>query len=144
MSTVFVIQNQQGQFLSRQKEWLGKTEINALYKTPHRDLAVNELFEISSRDTETRAQVVEAETSNKGLPLVAGLPPLEFSTFELPADLPGVARATDSKVQSEHQAHQTCLELEPATTALETTPEQAPSPSPSTLETTAEPTVEQV
>jgi hypothetical protein len=142
MSTVFVIQNQQGQFLSRQKEWLGKTEINALYKTPHRDLAVNELFEISFRDTETRAQVVEAEASNKGLPLVADLPPLEFPSVELPEDLPGVERAADSVVQSDHQGEQTCLELEPATAALETTREQAPPPS--TSKPTTEPTTEQV
>lgn len=87
MSSVFVIQNQRGQFLSRQKEWVEKTEIAALYKTPHRDLAINELFEVTSKDTDTRAKVVEAQTSEKGLPLVAELPPLEFAKVALPEDM---------------------------------------------------------
>jgi hypothetical protein len=101
-------------------------------------LAINELFEISSRDTEARAQVVAAEASGKGLPLVADLPPLEFPKFELPADLPGVERAADNKAQSDRQGEQTNLELEPATAALETAPEQAPFPSPSTFQPAAE------
>lgn len=87
MSSVYVIQSQAGQFLSRRKEWLDKTEINALYKTPHRDLAINELVEITSKHTDVRAKVVEAGTSSKGLPLVADLPPLEFPKIALPDDI---------------------------------------------------------
>ena len=70
MSSVFVIQNQQGQFLSRQKEWVEKTEIAALYKTPHRDLAINELFEVTSKETDTRAKVVVNERTRAMTPLM--------------------------------------------------------------------------
>lgn len=87
MNSVFVIQNQHGQFLSRQKEWLEKTEINALFKTPHRDLAVNEWVELTARDPDARARVVPVESSSKGLPLVSVLPPLEFPKAALPDDL---------------------------------------------------------
>ncbi len=87
MNSVFVIQNQHCQFLSRQKEWLDKTEMHALFKTPHRDLAVNEWVELTAREPEARARVVSVETSGKGLPLVAALPPLEFPKAALPDDL---------------------------------------------------------
>jgi hypothetical protein len=87
MNNVFVIQNQHNQFLSRQKEWLEKTEIQALFKTPHRDLAVNEWVELTAREPQARAKVVSVETSSKGLPLVSALPPLEFPKAALPDDL---------------------------------------------------------
>jgi hypothetical protein len=87
MNNVYVIQNQHSQFLSRQKEWLEKTEIQALFKTPHRDLAVNEWVELTAREPEARARVVSVETSSKGLPLVSALPPLDFPKAALPDDL---------------------------------------------------------
>lgn len=127
MSNVFVIQNQEGQFLSRQKQWLEKTEINALYKTPHRDLAVNELFEITSKDTGVRARVVSAEASSKGLPLVAELPPLEFPKFELPEELGGPQPSSEVEAQSDDQPEQANpqRELAAVTPSPEHTDEQA-------------------
>ena len=87
MNSVFVIQNQDGNFLSRQKEWVDKTQIQAVYKTPHRDLAVNEWVELTARETQARAKVVAVETTARGLPLLATLPPLEFPRAALPEDL---------------------------------------------------------
>jgi hypothetical protein len=87
MNSVFVIQNQQGQFLSRHKEWVDNTQIQAVYKTPHRDLAVNEWVELTARDIAARARVVAVDTTSKGLPLLSTLPPLEFPGATLPDDL---------------------------------------------------------
>lgn len=116
MSKVFVIQNQEGQFLSRQKEWADAREISTLFKTPHRDLAVNELFEVTSKNTAVRAKVVETDTSDKGLPLVAELPPLSFPSIELPDDMAAAAtqngdnsmnqEASDNTEESEHELGQ--------------------------------------
>jgi hypothetical protein len=123
MNKVFVIQNQHGQFLSRQKEWLEKTEISQLYKTPHRDLAINELVEITAKDTDARAKVVEAPTSPKGLPLVADLPPLEFPKFALPDDMAGIGQqsAADEAHITETTAAEAALENDPSSTDIGTT-----------------------
>ncbi len=95
MNSVFVIQNQHGQFLSRHREWVDKTDIKAVYKTPHRDLAINEWVELTARDPEVRAKVVAAETSSKGLPLLSTLPPLEFPRAALPDELTTIDRRED-------------------------------------------------
>jgi hypothetical protein len=132
MNKVFVIQNQHGQFLSRQKEWLASTEISQLYKTPHRDLAINELVEITAKDTDARAKVVAAETSNKGLPLVADLPPLEFPKFELPDDMADIGlhaastRASDDASQATGDDATAALENDPSRTDISTS-ERLPS-----------------
>jgi hypothetical protein len=136
MSNVFVIQNQEGQFLSRQKEWLEKTEINALYKTPHRDLAVNELFEITSKDTSVRAKVVSAEATSKGLPLVAELPPLDFPKFELPEDLGGPQHASEVAAENEDQTNRAFPQLQMA--AVTPSPEQADEQAHAKLEANTE------
>ena len=140
MSNVFVIQNQEGQFLSRQKEWLEKTEIKALYKTPHRDLAVNELFEITSKDARVRAKVVSAEATSKGLPLVADLPPLDFPKFELPEDLggPQPSSGVEIEVEAENrdQTNRAIPQLQMA--AVTPSPEQIDAQAPAKLEANTE------
>ncbi len=104
MSSVFVIQNQQGQFLSRHREWVDNTQIQAVYKTPHRDLAVNEWVELTARDTAARARVVAVDTTSKGLPLLATLPPLEFPRAALPDDLVRSDHPDDGVIAEEDAA----------------------------------------
>lgn len=87
MNQVFVVQNREGLFLSRQGEWLDGSQASALYRTPHRDLAVNELFELTSKFSKLRAKVVEVQTSERGLPLVGALAPPDFPEVKLPPEL---------------------------------------------------------
>ena len=74
MNQVFVIQNTAGLFLTRQREWAEAGETSNLFRTPHHDLALNELFEATAKSCALRATVVKVAASSRGLPLVADLP----------------------------------------------------------------------
>jgi hypothetical protein len=70
-NTVFVVKNQHGQYLSKQQEWLDGTDNQSLYRTRHRDEAINTVFEVSSRDIYLRAESVVCELDAKGNPALA-------------------------------------------------------------------------
>lgn len=67
-ATVYVIRSQAGQFLSRQLEWVDAHDGPALYRTVHRDEAVNTVFEVSARDIHLRAEAVACPLDGKGQP----------------------------------------------------------------------------
>lgn len=70
MSKLFIIRNQHSQYLSKQQEWLDGSDRNALYRTVHRDEAINTVFEVSSRDIHLRAEVLACDADPRGNPLV--------------------------------------------------------------------------
>lgn len=70
-NSVFVVKNQHGLYLSKQQEWVDGTEAQALYRTRHRDEAINTVFEVSSRDIYLRAETVVCELDAKGVPVLA-------------------------------------------------------------------------
>ncbi|WP_347330056.1 hypothetical protein [Marinimicrobium locisalis] len=71
MSELYILRNQEGYFLGKQKDWLDGRDRGALYKTPHKDEAVNQMVEISARDFEQRIRVLPCEADEKGLPTLA-------------------------------------------------------------------------
>ncbi|MDO3388685.1 hypothetical protein QWI17_22755 [Gilvimarinus sp. SDUM040013] len=101
MSEVFIIQNQDKLFLSKQRAWVDGREPAGLYRTPHRDEAVNEKFEVNAKDYSQRVSLVSCALNERGVPLI--------DPDILPPPLPK-AKGEDSMA----------LELEP-----ETVPEQA-------------------
>ena len=70
MTDVFVIRNQQGHYWGKSKQWVDGSEAKAVMRAKHRDEAVNTLFELSSKDIELRGEVVAAELSQRGEPMV--------------------------------------------------------------------------
>ena len=70
MSELFILQNHDKLFLGRQKEWLDGSDPASLFKTPHKDEAVNQVFEISSKDYTQRIKVVSCKANDKGLPVI--------------------------------------------------------------------------
>ncbi len=81
MSSIFVIQNQNGHYLSKQQEWVDGRDRRILYRTAHRDEAVNVVFEHSSKDIYLRAQPLQCELDEQNQPVVeAGSPILQPST----------------------------------------------------------------
>lgn len=70
MSELFILQNHDKLFLGRQKEWLDGSDPASLFKTPHKDEAVNQVFEISSKDYTQRIKVVSCKANEKGLPVI--------------------------------------------------------------------------
>jgi hypothetical protein len=61
VKTIFVIRNQNGHYLGRNGEWLDGSHVPALFRTEHRDVAVNELVEVNLRDFDLRGEIVGVE-----------------------------------------------------------------------------------
>ena len=76
MSTTYVIRNQNQHYLGRQGEWLDGSHRPALFRTPHRDVALNELVEVNLRDLSLRGELLACEATEDGLPEVEVLNPI--------------------------------------------------------------------
>lgn len=71
MTELYILRNQQGYFLGKQKDWLDGRDRGALYKTPHKDEAINLKVEVSAKDFEQRIRILTCEADERGLPLLA-------------------------------------------------------------------------
>ena len=100
MSTYYLLQNQQGYFLGgkglnskglnsknsgknkieRHYEWLDGQEAQALFRSTHKDEAINLQFEVNSQDVELRIFIKEYAMNSKGLP--------DIPSEDLPPPLP--------------------------------------------------------
>ena len=80
MTEVFVIRNQHGHYWGKSKAWVDGSQPRLVVRTRHRDEAVNTLFELSSKDYELRGDVLGAELSERGEPVI------EPSRIPLPMD----------------------------------------------------------
>lgn len=72
---IYVVRNQRDQFLSKQNEWVSGSERHALFRSAHRDVAVNQLFEATLRDFDVRAEVVACRADSRGDPLLDTVSP---------------------------------------------------------------------
>lgn len=70
MNELFILQNQDRLFFGKQKEWLDGRDLGSLYKTPHKDEAINQMVEASSRDYTQRIKVLSCGVNEKGLPVI--------------------------------------------------------------------------
>ena len=70
MTEVFILQNQAKLFLGKQNQWLDGRELASLYKTEHKDEAVNQVFEASSKDYTQRIKILSCPVNEKGLPII--------------------------------------------------------------------------
>ena len=80
MTEVFVIRNQLGHYWGKSKAWVDGKEARTVLRVKHEDEAVNTLFELSSKDYELRGEIVKAEATEKGEPI------LEVSDIPVPVD----------------------------------------------------------
>jgi hypothetical protein len=72
MSHTFILQNQDKLFFGKNKEWVDGYDANAVFKTVHKDEAVNQMFEITSKDYQQRVKVISCALNDKGLPVIEG------------------------------------------------------------------------
>lgn len=86
MATVFVIQNQLGHYLSKQLEWVDGRDKRVLYRTVHRDEAINLVFEQSSKNIALRAHPLECETDETAHPKVEAGPAIMSQHDDLLGD----------------------------------------------------------
>jgi hypothetical protein len=76
VKTIYVIRNQNQHFLGRHGEWLDGSHVPALFRTDHRDVAVNELVEVNLRDFDLRGEILACESDDDGYPIVEVLNPI--------------------------------------------------------------------
>ena len=69
----YLIINQDQQILDKNLEWMTACTASSAFCTPHKDVALNQLIEINSRDITLRARVVECELDNRGQPMLSAL-----------------------------------------------------------------------
>lgn len=65
MATAYVVRNQLGQYLTKKGEWCSGKDASHIYCKPHFDEALNQLFEINTKDIELRGKVVEVDLEDK-------------------------------------------------------------------------------
>ena len=70
MSDLFILQNQEKLFLGKQNNWVDARDLSALFKTAHKDEAINQMFEASSKDYKQRIKVITCPANEKGLPII--------------------------------------------------------------------------
>ena len=70
MTDVFVIRNQLGHYWGKSKTWVDGSEARAVMRAKHQDEAINTLFELSSKDIDLRGEVIAAELSQRGEPVI--------------------------------------------------------------------------
>ncbi len=88
MKTIFVIRNQNGHYLGRNGEWLDGSHVPALYRTEHRDAAVNELVEVNLRDFDLRGEIIPVEAETGDYPVIEVLNPIVTPAAEAVAAEP--------------------------------------------------------
>jgi hypothetical protein len=70
MTEIFILQNQQNLFWGKAKEWVDGYDANAVFKTPHKDEAINQMVELSAKDFMQRIKMIAAEADEKGVPVI--------------------------------------------------------------------------
>lgn len=66
MTEVFIIQNHDQSYLSKHGDWTDGSDANQLYRTHHKDEAVNMKVEQSVRNPQLRLSVVTGQLNEKG------------------------------------------------------------------------------
>ncbi|WP_444906868.1 hypothetical protein [Microbulbifer sp. SSSA008] len=134
MSHVYVLTNQHQQFLSKSGEWTDGREPNKLFRSEHKDVAINQMFEANTRNVSLRIELLLCELSIKGHPQIPeeALAPVSSDVSQ------GDPEITPST--PEELPEQANPEIEPQP-APEVAPEEAPevAPEQAPAETPAQP-----
>lgn len=85
MAEVFILQNQHQQYLSKQNLWLDGRDPGALFKSLHKDEAINQMVEVNAKDYTQRIKIIAVEQSEKGLPIVPVIGPSIAPTISIDA-----------------------------------------------------------
>jgi len=67
MSKLYLIVDQYNKFLEKSGEWADTLRTNQVYRTLHKDEALNELLELNSKHIELRLRIIEASLTEDGL-----------------------------------------------------------------------------
>ena len=66
MTEVFIIQNHDQNYLTKQGEWVEGSDANQLFRSPYKDEAINMKVEQSVRNPELRLSIIACQLNDKG------------------------------------------------------------------------------
>lgn len=67
---VYILRDQEQRYLDTQKQWVTGEQGEAPFFTPHRDVALNQLFELTLHDPQLRGCVETCPVNARGKPLL--------------------------------------------------------------------------
>lgn len=110
--SVFIIINHQQQQLGKQAQWLETGDVAHCFRTPHYDIALNQLIESNARDIEQRLTLLECPLDEKGQPVLSEASPVRKKTvlFDEPEATPDVdteENENNDSVEVEQVTHDT-------------------------------------
>jgi len=70
VSTVFLLQNQRKQLLGKSGDWLDGRTPATVYRSAHKDEALNQQFEAGSKDYNLRITMMVCELNTKKQPII--------------------------------------------------------------------------
>lgn len=124
MAIVYLLQNQDKHFLDRSGEWVTSENNQSLYRTTHKDEAINQKVEFSVKNPHLRIAVTEACLNEKGKLLLAGDETLAtLPETEIEADTGSIIASTESVldafdrefIATEDELSQVAHDTEPTT-----------------------------
>lgn len=66
MTKVFVLRNQHGDYLTKQREWISAGDSKSLYRSAEKDEIINEKVELTVKSPDLRVTVVTATQEDNG------------------------------------------------------------------------------
>ncbi|MEX1031848.1 MAG: hypothetical protein WDZ30_00665 [Cellvibrionaceae bacterium] len=88
MDQIYLLQNQDKLFLGKHNEWLDGRDLGSLYKSHHKDEALNQLCEANIKDYSQRIQILSCTAKANGLPHIDAEqlpPPMKTPVPDTPA-----------------------------------------------------------
>lgn len=70
MNKVFVVQSAEGHYFSKHGEWLSGKEAHHIYFGKYKDEALNQLIDITIKNVDVRAKVVETQLNARNFPIL--------------------------------------------------------------------------
>lgn len=79
MANVFLLQNQDKRLFDKHGSWCDGREATQLFRTAHKDEAINQMVEANSKDYTLRIKLLECATNERGIPQISDqdLPPMD-------------------------------------------------------------------
>lgn len=104
MLAVFLLQNQNDQYLSKSGDWLSGADSKALFRTSHKDEAINQKVEISVKQADPRVSILSGFQLPNGQVVLAEDQTLPISNFieeKIPESMPDAEVHPDKTISTE-------------------------------------------
>lgn len=85
MSSIYILQSQDDLFLSKSGEWVSGDDSKILFRTQHKDEAINQKVELTVKQPELRVNISTAQLSDNGKLILSKEPQVVLPECVTPA-----------------------------------------------------------